>query len=54
MRSLMPGMLPAPAITDVIGIVKADGPASTLLTDRDLLEEHDLELPLRLQGPPGD
>ncbi len=32
------------------GTIAADGPAREILTDRALLEAHDLELPLRLQG----
>lgn len=32
------------------GVIVADGPAKALLTRRDLLEDHGLELPLRLQG----
>ena len=32
------------------GRIAADGPAETILRDRELLEKHRLELPLRLQG----
>lgn len=34
------------------GTVRADGPADTILSDRDLLVDHGLELPLSLQGRP--
>lgn len=32
------------------GVIVADGPTKTLLTDAELLEKNDLELPLRLQS----
>ncbi len=35
------------------GMIVADGPARSVLTNRSLLEENNLELPLSLQGPPG-